>query len=276
MKREKILKLLHLLNTLWFILMVGFIIIKQLLDAGTSWWFIISLSGYSVLLVFLLTSFYLFALYRNVDRNQKNIIEHPFTTSYYYHFFYDSIPLIGALGGFIAAVGNINPQHALMFVALGTFWSTFTVWIIFDPIAGFTEMALPQSRKYRNLRIELAKQKKLKRRSDQKKLLQSIQNCRFGETSLWENLFKDDIDNLCAIIDKFENQGLHKDPLAVDIGLKAWRTGNLDYMNWLNDSAVKKYQKIYNKPFFKSAISVLWDGIGNWRSQWLEENIIED
>ena len=276
MKRKKILKLLHLLSTLWFILMVAFIVIKELLDVGTSWWFIVSLSGYSALLVFILTSFYLFALYRNVAGNQKNITEHPFTTSYYYYSFYDSVPFIGAFGGLIAAAGNIDFPQSLMFVALGTFWSTFVVWIIFDPFAGLAEMALPQSRKNRKLRIKLAKQQKHKRISDQKKLLQSIQRDHIGETALWEKLFKDDIDSLCAMIGKFESQGFYKDPIAVDIGLKAWRTGNLDCMNWLNDSAVKTYQKIYDKPFLKSAISVLWDGIGNWRSQWLEENTIED
>ena len=56
MTRHRTLKSIHLANTAWFILCVGYILVFALRQAGVHWWIIFSVSGHSVLTVFLLIS----------------------------------------------------------------------------------------------------------------------------------------------------------------------------------------------------------------------------
>ncbi len=71
MTRHRTLKSIHLANTVWFILCVGYILVFALRQAGVHWWIIFSVSGHSTLLVLLLVSIYSFALVIGVSRSQR-------------------------------------------------------------------------------------------------------------------------------------------------------------------------------------------------------------
>src|SRR5680860_247395 len=85
---KKGLKNLHLAGTLWFILCVIFILIKGLRQAGFDWWVIFSLSGHSVVILFVLVSVYLFALFRGGKTVNIQAKAHPLTSSEYYMVLY--------------------------------------------------------------------------------------------------------------------------------------------------------------------------------------------
>src|SRR4030042_6111558 len=143
MNRQNILKLIHFASTAWFVLSVSFMLVLALRQAGKSWWVIISLSGYTAPIVFLLMCLYLFAIFRGAARSQKIEIEHPLTTSFYYAVFYDVSPFLGTFAGALAAIQGSSTSYYLLVAATGCFWATFLVWIIVDPAAGLLEMLSP-------------------------------------------------------------------------------------------------------------------------------------
>ena len=75
MSKRRVLKLIHIGGTGWFILCVGYILVLALRQAGFCWRVIFPLSGYLALIVLLLISLYLFAVFRGVARNRKTKIE---------------------------------------------------------------------------------------------------------------------------------------------------------------------------------------------------------
>ena len=143
MSSHRTLKSIHLAGTAWFILCVGYILAFALRRAGVNWWVIFSLSGHSVLIVFLLISLYLFAMFRGVTQSQAIEIEHPLTSTDYYTVLYITTPFLGGLAGCLGMIGVSAIKQFLLGVALGTLGATFLVWVIVDPVAGLLEMLLP-------------------------------------------------------------------------------------------------------------------------------------
>ncbi len=160
MTEKRALRRIHLVSTVWFIACIGYILVLALRQAGLRWWQI-SLSGPSLaLVVFLLVSLYLFALYRGIGEAQKIEVEHPLTTTSYYMALYVAAPLLGGLAGILGMVGvtegmtdSIRFLDSLGFfvggVVLGTLGTTFAVWVGIDPVVGMLEMLLPASRQHR-------------------------------------------------------------------------------------------------------------------------------
>ncbi|MHC4360957.1 MAG: hypothetical protein ACYSTN_09260 [Planctomycetota bacterium] len=64
MNRRKLLKFVHFAGTAWLMLSAAYVLILAMRQAGQSWWFIISISGYSALLAMSFISLYLFAFFR--------------------------------------------------------------------------------------------------------------------------------------------------------------------------------------------------------------------
>ena len=157
MSRRDTLKLVHFVSTGWFVLCFGYILIAALREAGFKWWVIFSLSGHSALLVFLLISLYLFAVFRGIDRSQKIEIEHPLTGTGYYAVFYDVSPFLGGLAGCLGMIGVSRISELLSGIALGTLATTFLVWIVVDPTIGVVERLLPGSRRHRLERLAQAR-----------------------------------------------------------------------------------------------------------------------
>jgi hypothetical protein len=117
---HRTLKSVHLAGTIWFILCVGFILVLALRQAGVNWWIIFSLSGPSALIILLLVSLYLFAVFRGAGASQKIELEHPLTSTDYYMMFYVVAPFLGALAGCLGMMGVSRIAQFLLGVALGT------------------------------------------------------------------------------------------------------------------------------------------------------------
>ena len=265
-KWRRILKLIHLTGTAWFVLSAGYVLVLTLLMAGKSWWFIVSLSGYSALTLFLLISLYLFAVFRGVSRNQKIVIEHPLTTSPYYYLFYSVSPFLGGLAGSFAAIGIGSAGRYLLVVATGSLWVTFVVWIIIDPMVGFAEMLLPSSRGHRRNRLAQAQALRLKQRLDNERLLAEVQVREETCYRTRNDFLLPYAVELAGLIYGGEKTWTQKQIEAVDIGMTAWQMDGLDCMRQLHSMALELCgQKCENSTFI-DYISVWWDGVGSWRS----------
>jgi len=175
MTRRNVLKLIHLTSTAWFMLCVGYILVLALRQAGVNWWLIFSLSGHSAVLIFLMVSLYLFAIFRGVSSSQKIEVEHPLTSTMYYTAFYVATPFLGSLAGCLGMMGENRISQFLQGIALGTLGATFLVWVIVDPVMGLLEMLLsPTSRKHRAERLALAKAQREKAQEDHERLLAEV------------------------------------------------------------------------------------------------------
>lgn len=275
MSRDKTLKLIHLASTAWFILCIGYILVFTLRQAGYQWWIIFSLSGHSVLIVFLLISLYLFAIFRGVDGSHQIEIEHPLTSTTYYTVFYITIPFLGGFAGWLGMVGiSTSIKQLLLEVSLGTLGATFLGWVIVDPAAGFLEMVLPaSSRKHRARRLFEAKAEREKKQKDHERFLaEALANEESGRLQ-WQEALKPQAEELASLLTTNATNFRQAEREAIGIGVKAWQMGGVSCMRELRDMAIGICRENNQNQTIVDYISSWWDGIGSWRPQSIFENI---
>ena len=274
MSRRRILKLIHLTGTAWFILCVGYILAFALRRAGVNWWVIFSLSGHSVLIVLLLISLYLFAIFRGAARSQKIEVEHPLTSTDYYTVFYITTPFLGGLAGCLGMMGVSIIKQFLLGVALGTLGTTFLVWVVVDPVTALLEMLLPPaSRKHRAERLAEVRAEREKRQKDREHLLAEVLAKEESDRCRWQEALKPQAEKLAELLTTSRANFRQAERKAVDIGVNAWQAGGLGCMRQLRDMAMDLCKKKYQDLMIVDYVSSWWDGIGSWRNQPIDENI---
>ena len=266
MSRRNALKLVHLASSAWFMLSAGYILVFALRQANINWWVIFSLSGYSALLISLLVSLYLFAIFRGAGRSQKIEAEHPLTTTNYYMMFYIVAPFLGGLAGCLGMTGARRVSELLLGIALGTLATTFLVWIVVDPAAGLLEMLLPEGRKHRAKRLAQIKALREKRQEQQKRLLAEILTQEERDRCRWEQALQPYAEKLARLLSKRETGDKQAENKAVDIGANAWQMGGLNCMRQLHSMAMEICRKKCRDSMIVDYISIWWDGIGSWRN----------
>ncbi len=266
MSRRNIIKLVHFAGTAWFMLCVGYILVLALRQAGVNWWIIFSLSGHSVLLIFLLISLYLFAIFRGVGRNQKIEVEHPLTSTNYYIVLYVAAPFLGGLAGCLGMIGVNRISQFLLGIALGTSATTFLVWVIVDPVTGLLEMLLPVSRKHRVERLAKAKAQRERRQKDRERLLAEVLAKEESDQREWQEALKPQAEKLAGLLTADRVNFKQAEREAVDIGVNAWQIGGLSCMRQLHEMVLDLCKKKYEDSMIVDYISSWWDGIGSWRN----------
>ena len=266
MSRRNIIKLVHFAGTAWFMLCVGYILVLALRQAGVNWWIIFSLSGHSVLLIFLLISLYLFAIFRGVGRNQKIEVEHPLTSTNYYIVLYVAAPFLGGLAGCLGMIGVNRISQFLLGIALGTSATTFLVWVIVDPVTGLLEMLLPVSRKHRVERLAKAKAQRERRQKDRERLLAEVLAKEESDQREWQEVLKPQAEKLAGLLTSDRVNFKQAEREAVDIGVNAWQIGGLSCMRQLHEMVLDLCKKKYEDSMIVDYISSWWDGIGSWRN----------
>lgn len=263
-------RIVHFISSAWFVLSAGYILVLGLRQANKSWWVIVPLSGYSALIMFLLTSIYLFAIFRGVARSQKTKTEHPLTTCIYYLFFYDVSPFLGALAGGLGTIGVSKVTHYLLVTATGSLSATFLVWIIVDPAAELLEMLLPSSREHRRKRLAQAKATREKERLIKERLLAELAAREEMEQDRWAQALLPYAEKLAVLVTSGEVGDEHSETEAVDIGVNAWQMGGLNCMRQLHSMAIEICRRKCPNAKIIDCISIWWDGIGSWRSHWFD------
>jgi hypothetical protein len=265
MTARRALKRTHLLSTIWFIACVGYILVLVLREVGFQWWLIFSLSGPSALVLFLLISLYLFALYRGIGGAQQIEIEHPLTTTSYYMTLYVAAPLLGGLAGTLGMVGVPEATRFLLGVALGTLGTTFAVWVIVDPAAGMIEMLLPASRQHRLERLAQVEAQRRARQEKREHLLAEAfareERCRLQ----WQKALHPHAERLAALLACDAASLSRAEQEAVDVGAEAWRLGGLSCMRQLREMTMEAHDGRGREERPPDYLSYWWDGIGDWR-----------
>ncbi|MCK4752788.1 MAG: hypothetical protein KAS75_05025 [Planctomycetes bacterium] len=260
------LTLVHFASTVWFMLAIGYILILALRQAGFHWWVIFSLSGYSAILVFLLISLYLFAIFRGIDRSQKIEKEYPLTSTRYYAVFYDISPLLGGFAGYVGTIGISRMSELLLGIALGTLTTTFLVWIVVDPAIAFTERLLPASRKHRLERLARVRVLRQRKQKEQKRLLAEVLSQDERERIRWQEALKPQAAKLAELLMTNGIDFKQAECAAVEIGANAWQIGGLSCMQELRDMTMAICRRRNQGSDTVDYIPVWWDGIGSWRS----------
>jgi len=267
MARHRMLKSIHLASTLWFILCIAYIFILVLRQAGVHWWIIFSLSGHSALLIFLLVSLYLFAIFRGVSRSQKIEVEHPLSSTNYYKVLYAAAPFLGGFAGYVGMIGEKKISQLILGISLGTLGTTFLVWVIVDPAVGLLEMLLPaSSRKHRAQRLAQAKAQREKKQKDRQRLLTEIFEKEELNRRRWQEILKPHAEKLAGLLtaDKIDFKQAERE--AIDTGVNAWQIGGLSCMRELRNMAMTISKEKSQDKAVTDYISVWWDGIGSWRN----------
>lgn len=267
MSVRRTLKITHLASTVWFMLCIGYLFVLVLHQAGFNWWLIFSLSGHSALLIFLLISLYLFAIFGATSTGRETTIEHPLTSSGPYLAFYVSAPLLSVLAGAIAMAGETRITQFLSGIALGTFAVTFLTWVIADPLASMLETLTPTSREHRLQRLAEGKRQREERQRNREELLDRLFAQQEQDRRRWQVLLTPDAEKLTVLLTANMANFEQAERQAVGIGVRAWQIGGLDCMRRLHDMALELYKEKYQNLTITDHISNWWDGIGSWRNQ---------
>jgi hypothetical protein len=266
MRRRDELRIAHIASTVWFILCVGYILVLALLQAGIHWWVVFSLSGHGVLIILVLVSLYLIAIFRGISSSQKVQVEHPLTSTMYYAVFYVSAPFLGCLAGLLGMMGINTTSQFLLGIAMATLGTTFFVWVVVDPVIGLLEMALPTSRNNRARRLAQAKSDRQKKQKDRLNLLEEVIAKEESDRLHWQQVLRPQAEKLAGLLtaDKADLKLVKRE--AVGIGVSAWQTGGLSCMRELRDMAIALCEQKQQNEAVVDYISFWWDGIGNWRA----------
>ena len=271
MSKHRLLKLIHLLSTIWFGLCVAYILILGLRQAGVRWWVIFSLSGHSAIIVFLMVSVYLFAVFRGADRSRKIVQEYPLSSTDYYMFFYGVVPFLGGLAGLSGVIGMHSATQFFLGISYATLGATFMVWVIIDPLIGIIEILLPASRRHRRERLALVRAKRAEQQRAREQLLADLE---IREKTLrGERLakLKPLSERLLELIRDDGDGYEQKEREAIDIGVKASRIGGLDGMRQLHEMTMEQFRSKQRDMPRVDYITQWWDGIGGWLGQPLSE-----
>lgn len=267
---RRLFKIIHILNLSIFVICAAYIFIYALHKAGRSWLFIASLSGYSTIIILFLLSFYLFAVYRGISSNQNVKDEHPMTTSLPYLLFYNVSSLYGILIAWLTSLTNYTTADYLLRMSIGAVAVTFLVWIIIDPTAGFLEMLLPSSRIRRRARIAQAQENRKKEYETKQNILKEIHVKGQNDRLMWQQILEADAEELSQLISHERIDDKSTETRVVEIGVKAFRIGGTECMRHLyfmtKQICERRPGVVRNLDF----ISIWWDGIGSWRSKWME------
>ena len=266
MGRRDDLKYVHIASTAWFILCVGYILVLALRQAGVHWWVVFSISGHGALIILVLVSLYLFAIFRGISSSQKVHVEHPLTSTIYYAVFYVATPFIGSLAGFLGMIGTHSISQFLLGIAMGTLGTTFLVWVIVDPLIGLLEMILPSSRKYRAQRLIEAKTERDNKQKARVRLLEEVLEKEESDRLYWQELLKPQAEKLAGLLTLEITDPKQAEQQAVGIGVSAWQTGGLSCMRELRDMAITLCKEKQQNKTVVDYINFWWDGIGNWRA----------
>lgn len=274
MDKKRTIKLIHFFSTGWFVLTIGYLFVLALRQAGFNWWLIFSLSGHSVLMVILLLSVYLFAIYRGAVRSQAPQQEHPLSATAPYIILYCASPVLGGLAGVLGVVGNSDIKHFLTVVSIGTLSVTFLMWIVIDPLVGIIELTLPGPRRHRRKRLVRARQLRRQQQLEQERLLSDLEAQETLAIQKRSEQLADDAERLAELL---LSAGCPPDPqtqqTATELAIKAWQLGGMDGMRQLRDMALEICQQNSYGRYWADYISVWWDGIGDWRSPSLVSSI---
>ncbi len=273
MFRKKAMRVVHLVCTVWFAACVGYILVLALRQAGVHWWIVFSLSGHGVLIVSLLISLYLFAIFRGVSGSQKVQSEHPLTSAGYYTVFYVTTPALGGLAGCLGMIGMVgSASQFLLGVALGTLSATFLVWVIVDPVTGLLETMLhPASRRSRADRLARVKAEREEQRKGRDRFLADVLEKEEGKLRRWRETLKPEAEKLAELLTG-ERVGFERaEREAIDLGVSAWQIGGLGCMRELREMTTAICRKRSPGCEFVDYIPFWWDGIGAWQSPGLRE-----
>jgi hypothetical protein len=267
MRRRDELRITHIASTAWFILCVGYILVLSLRQAGVRWWVVFSLSGHGVLIILVLVSLYLLAIFRGISSSQKVLPEHPLTSTIYYAVFYVVAPFLGSLAGLLGMIGTNSISQFLLGIAMGTLGTTFLVWVIVDPVICLFEMILPVSRKHRTLRLTRAKAEREEKQKAKVRLLEEVFEKEESDRLYWQEVLKPQAEKLAGLLTADIPDITKVEHEAVSIGVSAWQTGGLSCMRELRDMAIAICKQKHQNRATIDYISFWWDGIGNWRAE---------
>jgi len=274
MSKRRILKLIHFLSTAWFALCAGYVLIIALRQAGVRWWVIFSLSGHSIVLLFLLVSLYLFAVFRGAARGQKYIQEHPLSSTGYYMLFYGAVPFLGGLAGVIGEFEYGNLSQSMLAVVYGTMGATFLVWIVIDPAIGIIEMLLPSSRQHRKERLQKIRELREQQQQEREFLLKELKEREKVQYSERQKLLQPLSGRLLELVFHNGDNWRERENKAIDIGVKAWQIGGLSGMQQLHEMTMSQYKSKKQEIPEIDYITLWWDGIGSWQHKPLSENVL--
>jgi hypothetical protein len=247
-------------------LCTGYVFVLAMRQAGFNWFVIFSLSGYWALLVTLLVSLYLFAIFRGTSKGPSIEKEHPLTSTTYYMAFYVTAPFLGAIAGILGMMGETRFAALLAAISLGTIGATFLTWVVVDPVSGSLELLTPQARKHFVERIAQARLLKEQEQANRELLLARIVEQEREKELLWRRALAPQAERLATLLTADYTNFTEAKQKAIGMGVEAWRMGGLGCMRQLRKMAEETFKQQYKQRQFVDYISAWWDGIGRWRN----------
>ena len=263
MNVQRLLKRIHILGTLWFLVCAAALLVISLRQAGVNWWLIFSISGYGVVLFVFLLALYLFALFRGVVRAQY-AEEHPLSTTPAYLFLYDTAPFLGTIAGLVGSFGLADPAAVVRIVVEGTIAMTFVTWVVLDSGVGLVESMLPKSIRHRTQRLAVIKAEKRRVQQENAALLESLERREEDLRRCWQAEFGVIADELAELYCGSGGSLQQIQAKTAEAGAKAWQIGRIACMRYVHQMVCERIAR-HEQGGCVDYAALWWDGIGAWR-----------
>lgn len=260
---------LHVAGTAWFAACMVFVLVVSLRQANVRWAVLFPLAGPGALVLFVLISIYLFAIFRGISGSNKLTDEHPITSSRYYKAFYVTTPFWGSLAGCLATTELRPISGLLLTVAFGSLLMTFLVWVILDPAIGLVEtLVFPSAHRALRRRKGQERHAAKTRRQQRETLLQEVVEHRKEQADRLRALIAPKAARLAEVLSvagSCDPEDVERRIIA--LGLEAWQIGGKEGMRILYEIVLDRCSAMgAAQRTLAELISSLWDGIGSWRT----------
>ena len=134
-------------------------------------------------------------------------------------------------------------------------------------------MFLPSSRQYRRRRLTKAEITYQRKRQENARILTEAQTVEKSDRVEWNDFLVPYGGRLTALMCSESITDEQRQFDVVDIGVSAWRAGGLECMRELHSFASERCRQRGQDGQAIDYISIWWDGIGFWRSDWFDGEV---
>jgi hypothetical protein len=134
-------------------------------------------------------------------------------------------------------------------------------------------MFIPSSRAHRRRRLAKVRALRKAERKSKEKLLKDIENAERIKQQQREKILLPFAQQLALLLGDVNVLKAGSPGKAIEMGIRAWQIGGIEYMKQLHTMTMSQIKSKCNEKESIDYLSIWWDGVGSWQSDWLEGRV---
>jgi len=260
---ERHLRIWHVISTAQFTIAAGLVTVLGLRQIGLNVWAVLALSTPVFALVVLGVLLYGFEVSRGAIGGRDEA-EYPLTGSICYRVFYVVTPVVGGVVGALDYGLAQGWRGAIEGWTLGTVIPACIVWLFLDLLIAAIEMALPESRRLRALRVARDRERKEELDHQKRQKVEELRTERRAVLARLAPMMDERTRRLRELLLlSVDDPRLGREEAAL-IGLEVWQAGGMAVMKEVFTGTVRQCAE-RGRSDLATHLDYWWDGVGEWR-----------